>query len=411
MRVLLVHRSYPGQFRYLAAALATIPGCEIVFLTLAEAGCDDLGICRVQYQPTHKASMATHSYVRNLENAVGFGQAAYRSAAQLKASGWEPDIILGHSGWGPTLFLKDIFPRSVLLCYYEWFYRARGSSHGFDPAVPVTPDIEAEVRTKNAGILLDLASCDGGICPTHWQCSQFPAEFRTKIEVLHDGVHTEYFAPKADQPLLLPRVGLELAAGSEVVTYVATGMEPMRGFPQFMEAVSLLQRQRPHCQVIVVGEDRIEYSNPLPDGRTYRQQAMEQHPFDLSRLHFTGRLSLDELRQLFWVSRVHVYLTYPYILSWSMLEAMASGCLVVASDTPPVREFIEHGVNGMLTDFFSPEQLADTVAGMLEDPGATAAMRRRARETILTSYDLQRILPRQVDWLRRAAGHRHRGGS
>lgn len=392
MRILFLHRSFPGQFRYLAPLLAGEN--QIVFLTTAADG-EIPGVRRMQYLPRSRQGNS-HHYVLNLQNALSYGEAAAQAALELKREGFLPDLIIGHSGWGPTLFMKDLFPQAALLCYFEWFYRASGSSHGFNPDTPVTDDNAAEIRMKNAAILTDLCSCDAGISPTVWQRSQFPAEFHKKISVIHDGVDTNYFSPRPVTSRTLPRIGLDLKEAAEVVTYVATGMEPIRGFPQFMEAVSLLQQRRPKCHVVIVGEDRVEYCNPLPGGKTYRQAALEAHPFDLSRLHFTGRLSLEEYRQILYLSSVHVYLTYPYILSWSMIEAMACGCAVVGSDTPPVAEVIENGRNGLLADFFATGELADCIEQLLDQRTLARQIGLAARQTIMDRYDLSGRLKEQL---------------
>jgi len=404
MRILFIHRAFPSQFRYIAEELARDPENQVIFLTTAMEGGEDIpGVRRVGYKPVMPTHGKTHGYVTHLENAVAYGQAAYTVARTLKAQGFVPDVIFGHSGWGPLLFMKDLFPDVPLLSYFEWFYRSKGSTHGFNPDVPVTADMEAEIRTKNVPLLLELTNCDYGICPTYWQRDQFPSEFNSKIKVLHDGVDTTYFHLQAQQKLVIPRINLDLSGAKEIVTYVATGMEPMRGFPQFMEAVSLLQKERPKCHVVVVGTDHVEYGNTLPSGKTYRQLMLETYEYDLSRLHFTGRLSLEEYRQVLWASSVHVYFTYPFILSWSMMEAMSCGCLVIGSNTPPVAEVIKDGVNGLLVEFFAPAQLAKQINDVLDNPDATKELRQAARQTILDFYDLQKLLPEQIAYVKEVA--------
>ena len=375
----------------------------MVFLTATEAGAIP-GVKKVLFKPARQAAPQTHPFLKSVENAVLYGQAAYRSAVQLKKAGFAPDLIYGHSGWGPSLFMGDLFPHTPLVGYFEWFYHARGSSFGFDPREILSGDNEAEIRVKNTPILLDLANCTAGTSPTWWQRSRLPAEFQPKIRILHEGIDTDFFRPNADPQLTLPRLGLDLAAMPELVTYVATGMEPLRGFPQFMEAVEILQKQRPNLHVVVAGEDRVEYGSPLPDGQTYKQAALGRHSFDLARLHFTGRLSVEEYRRVLLASNVHVYLTYPFILSWSMLEAMACGCLVVGSATEPVREVISDQENGFLVDFFSPAALAGKVAEALDHPRHKAVIGKRARETIRSTFDVKTLLPRQLALLQEIAG-------
>jgi glycosyltransferase involved in cell wall biosynthesis len=320
-------------------------------------------------------------------------------AEQLKAQGFVPDVVYGHSGWGSTLFIKDAFPESQLLCYFEWFYHARGSDADFDPSEPLTPDDVARIRIKNSPILVDLYSCDLGLSPTNWQRLQFPPEYHSKITVLHDGIDTAFFQPKPGAKLVLPAVNLDLSHAEEIITYVARGMEPYRGFPQFMEAIALLQQRRPHCHVVVVGEDRVAYGRSLPDAKTYKQLLLEKLPLDLSRLHFTGLLPYGQYLQVLQASSVHIYLTRPFVLSWSMLEAMATGCLLVASDTPPVTEVVRDGVNGLLVNFFSPQEICDRVEEALDNPEKMALIRTKARETILENYDLSKLLTKHLQWI------------
>jgi glycosyltransferase involved in cell wall biosynthesis len=334
-----------------------------------------------------------------LENAVLQGQAVYRLSEQLKAQGFVPDLVYGHSGWGPTLLIKDIFPSSQLLCYFEWFYHAHGSDADFDPSDPLTADDEARIRLKNAPILVDLYSCDRGLAPTYWQRQQFPPEYHNKITVLHDGVDTEFFQPQPGAKLILPRLNLDLRDVPELVTYVARGMEPYRGFPQFIESVALLQQRRPQCHVVIVGENRVAYGKQLPDNQTYKDLMLSKVPLDLNRVHFTGLLPYAEYLQVLQSSSVHIYLTRPFVLSWSMLEALSAGCLVVASRTAPVTEMIQDGVNGLLVDFFSPQEICDRVEEALTHPTSMAPIRVKARETILEHYKLSELLPKHLQWI------------
>jgi glycosyltransferase involved in cell wall biosynthesis len=400
MKILFLHPNFPSQFRNLAIVLGKDPNCQVVFGTNRQEG-EIPGVFKAIYTPSREAAPQTHHYVRNLENAVLTAQAVYRVSEKLKAEGFVPDIVYGHSGWGPTLFMKDIFPKAELLCYFEWFYHAHGSDADFDPNEPLNADDECRIRVKNAPILTDLYSCDRGLSPTNWQRQQFPKEYHSKITVLHDGVDTKYFVPKPDAKLVLPRINLDLSHVEELVTYVGRGMEPYRGFPQFIETVALLQQRRPKCHVVVVGEDRVAYGKNLPDGQTYKKLMLEKlkSSLDLSRLHFTDRLPYNEYLQVLQASSAHVYLTRPFVLSWSMLEVMSAGCLLIASKTSPVLEVIKDGVNGLLVDFFSPQDIANRVEEALNNPQEMKAIRANARETILKHYDLAKLLPQHLQWM------------
>lgn len=398
MRILFLHSNFPAQFRHLATVLAKDPNNQVVFGTRRQEGAIP-GVMKALYHPARDVSPQTHHYVRSLESAILQGQAVCRMAQSLKTNGFEPDIIYGHSGWGPPLFMKDVFPKAKLLCYFEWYYQAHGSDSDFDPSDPLQLDDELRIRIKNAPILLDIASCDRGLSPTHWQRQQFPAELQQKITVMHDGVDTSFFQPSPGAKLVLPTANLDLSHVDELITYVARGMEPYRGFPQFMEAVSIIQKRRPKCHVVVVGEDRVAYGKQLPDGKTYKQQMLETLPLDLSRLHFTGSLPYSQYLQVLQASSVHIYLTRPFVLSWSMLEAMSAGCLVLGSNTAPVTEVIQEGVNGLLVDFFSPTAIADRVDEVFAHPNRMADLRATARETIQTRYDLAKLLPQHLHWI------------
>ena len=399
MKILFLHPNFPAQFRHLATVLGQDKRNTVVFATNRREG-SILGVNKVIYEKSRTARPETHHYVRPLENAVLEAQGVYRVAQKLKDQGFYPDIVYGHSGWGPTLFMKDIFPKATLLCYFEWFYNAYGSDASFDPSDPINADDEARIRIKNAPILLDLATCDRGLSPTGWQRAQFPKEFHSKIKVHHDGIDTNYFKPLPDAKLFLPRINLDLTEAEEIVTYVARGMEPYRGFPQLIETIAILQKKRPQCHFVIVGKNRVAYGKSLPDGKTYKEAMLEKFPLDMSRVHFTDLLPYDEYLQVLQASSVHIYLTRPFVLSWSMLEALSTGCLIVASDTACVTEAIEDNVNGLLVNFFDTQQICDRVIEALDNPAKMAEIRANARKTILEGYDLAKLLPQHLQWVK-----------
>jgi glycosyltransferase involved in cell wall biosynthesis len=264
---------------------------------------------------------------------------------------------------------------------------------GFDPADPITPDTAPRLRTKNLGNLLALDTADLGQCPTQWQKSVYPRRYQPILNVLHEGIDTQVVKPDPQARLIVADKNVEFSAGEEIVTYVARNLEPYRGFPSFMRSLPKVLAARPNARVIIVGGDEVSYGARLPKGQTYRQQMLAElaDTVDLSRVFFLGKIPYAAFVKVLQISRAHVYLTYPFVLSWSMLEAMAAGCLLVASRTSPVEEVIHHGGNGLLVDFFSPEQIADRVVESLEDPQAFASLRRNARQTIIDRYDLQSI--------------------
>jgi glycosyltransferase involved in cell wall biosynthesis len=391
----------------MAAALGADPAHQVVFATMNERPEWKIsGVHKVVFSLPELPEQE-HHLVRNFQETALKGEAMYKACKDLRRKGFVPDIMVGHSGWGTTMFLRDAFPESALLCYFEWFYRSTGADSDFDPDDPLSEAGHLNVRVRNAPILLDLEACHAGYTPTHWQRSQFPSEFRRKIAVRHDGVDTRYFTPAPGMRLALPT--LDLSLHEEIVTYATRGMEPYRGFPQFMRSLPLLLERRPRCHVVIAGDDRICYGKKLPKGQTWKKRMLQELDLDMERVHFTGSLPYKDYKRLLQASSAHVYLTRPFVLSWSLLEAMACGCLVVASDTQPVREVIQDGRNGLLTDFFDPEAIADRVAEALERREDLAPLRRAARRTVQQRFDLRALLPRHLAMLHEVS-RRHRPG-
>jgi len=402
MRFLFLHPNFPSQHGPFASYLGRQPGNEVVFMTNVERG-ELPGVRRIVYQLGREPKKETHHYLRGMELSVLHGQAAFRTAIALRNTGWIPDVIFGHSGWGSTLYMKDVFPGRPLLCNFEWFYHAHGSDSDFDPSEPLTADDEVRIRTKNPAILMDLVACESGVVPMQWQKKQFPPEFNGKLGVLHEGIDTDYHQPDPEAKLVLPRVNLDLSQAKEIVTYVSRGFEPYRGFPQVVEALARILERRPEAHIVLVGEDRAAYGRKAPDGKTWKQVALEKTPLDPARAHFTGPLTTAEYRKVLQSSSAHIYLTRPFVLSWSCMEAMSAGCALVTSRTAPVEEVVEHGVNGLMVDFFQPQQTADAVCAILENPGQFTSMRAKARETIVSRYAIRDLWPRRQAWMRHHA--------
>jgi glycosyltransferase involved in cell wall biosynthesis len=402
VRILFAHLNYPAQFRTLAGFLGQDPHNEVVFLTMNEnPGWNIPGVRKVVFVPDGEAFPEGCVMSTKFWKASRKAYGALRAAMELRRQGFVPDVICGHSGWGATMFLRDVFPESAFIGYFEWFYDSASADMRFS-GQPLTLDARVEVRSNNIPILMDLQSCSRGICPTRWQLEQFPAEFRSKISVIHDGVDTDFFSPNPDEKMVLP--GLDLSAAAEVVTYATRGMEPYRGFPQFLTAAVEVVKRRPQCHVVIGGEDRSCYGLPPAPGKTWKQVLMEQLKPDPERIHFVGSLPYGQYRTLLRASSVHVYLTRPFVLSWSFLEALSCGCLVVASDTEPVREVAVDGHNALFTDMRSPAAIADTIVRALENRDNFGKIREQARQTIVDRYDVRRVLPLQVQALKSVLG-------
>jgi glycosyltransferase involved in cell wall biosynthesis len=315
-----------------------------------------------------------------METAILHGQATARTMLQMKRAGFTPDVILAHPGWGETLFAKDIYPDARLVHFCEWYYAASGADVGFDAEFPSTIDDHARIRAWNALHALNLTHCDAAVTPTQWQRSRHPEVFHHKIAVQHEGIDVERLGPDTHASVLTPS-GALLRAGDPVITYVARNLEPYRGFHVFMRALEQIQRLHPNVHAVIVGGDGVSYGGVPRDARTWRERLLREVNLDPARTHFLGRVPYDTYVRVLQISAVHVYLTYPFVLSWSMLEAMACGALVIGSDTAPVREVLRDGENGLLTPFFDVDAIARSVCGALEQPARHAAMRRRARLT------------------------------
>jgi glycosyltransferase involved in cell wall biosynthesis len=402
VRLLFVHQNFPGQYRHLAPHLAAQPGNEVVAVgekanvlrqRPAMAGVKLLG-----YDVPRLDPVKITTFNAAVQRAIHRGRTVARGAAALRRSGFRPDVIFTHLGWGEGLFLKDIFPEARVLLYCEFYYRRHGGDVGFDPEFPANLESILRLRVMNAPLLMSLDASDWGYAPTRWQQAQFPKPYAERMTVLHDGIDTDLVKEQPGARFQVPGSSATLSREDEVITYIARNFEPYRGFHVFMRAIPEIQKRRPKARIVMVGGDEVSYSPRLPSGETYRGRLMREmkDKIDFSRVTILGRLPYDQYLQLLRVSSAHVYLTYPFVLSWSLIEALSAGCAVVASRTPPVEEVIADGENGLLAGFFSTEEIAARIDELLRNPERTREMRLRARKTA-ERYDLRRIcLPAQV---------------
>lgn len=394
-RVLFIHQNFPGQFRHIAGCLTGRADFDIKAIG-RDAAPGLKGVQLIRYRLHRDAARGIHPYARPLEDGVLHGQAVARKLVDLRDAGWVPDVVVAHPGWGESLYVKDVFPRTRLIHFCEYFYRGQGADVGFDPTDEVTLNDLARIRSRNALHLLALDACDAGICPTRWQHSLHPSEYHAKLHVIHEGIDTDRLRPDPDAFFDLPG-GRRLTRADEVVTYVARNLEPYRGFPQFMRALSQLQQQRPQTHAIIVGGDDVSYGSRPKDAANWREKMLREVPLDPARTHFTGKLPYIRYIKVLQVSSAHVYLTYPFVLSWSVLEAMACGCVVVGSDTAPVREVIRDGVNGYLTDFFDAGVLGARIDAALQTLPEHAAVRHRAQLDVVQGYETKRGVRAYLD--------------
>lgn len=382
MRILVIHQNFPGQFGHLTKAWASRPGWDVRGLGSETApglpGFNKL----IRYKLARKPHAHQHPYLRQMEAATLHGQAAVRAMLHLKKQGFVPDAIVAHPGWGETLYAKDVFPDARLIHFCEWYYDAEGADLNFDPEFPLTFDDRARIRTWNALHTLNLVNCDVGVAPTHWQKSRHPEIFHDKIVVQHEGIDTENLGPDPMATITTPS-GLMLKAGDPVITYVARNLEPYRGFHVFMRALEKIQKEHKTCHAVIVGGDAVSYGKRPKDAANWREHMLNEVKLDPTRTHFMGKLPYAQYVNVLRVSAAHVYLTYPFVLSWSLLEAMACGTQIVASDTAPVREAIRDcGKSGVLVDFFDVLGTASASVRALEQSAKSTTPRKFFRGVV-----------------------------
>lgn len=403
VRILFIHQNFPAQFQHLAPALMA-RGHQVFALT-AESNQQVSNIPTAQYRfKPHAYDPNALGLAKTYAGMADRGQTVARACAQIgKRDGFEPDVVVGHIGWGETLFLKEVWPKTRVLLYSEFFYNPRDALQTFDPEFP-QDDLATRlwVASRQAHLLQALYGADAYLTPTHWQASGFPGHLRPHMSVIHDGIDTARLTPDTFARVTLPGTTRSFGKGDEVVTFVSRTLEPYRGYHVFMRALPAVLAARPKAHVVIAGGDDGGYGLSPPKGTTWRQKYFDEVAgrLDLSRVHVMGRVPFDTFTALMCVTRVHAYLSYPFVLSWSMLQAMSCGALVVGSRTPPVEEVIADGVNGRLVDFFDIEGWSAALIAALADAEKDDALREAARRTIVERYDLQtRCLPQQVSFV------------
>jgi len=405
MKILFIHQNFPGQFKFLAPALVA-RGHKVAATTMQNVGEGSWqGIQLHQFKPSKGTAKDVHAWAAETETKIIRGEACFRCCVELRERGYTPDAIIAHPGWGEALFIKNVWPKAKLGIYCEFHYAIEGTDIGFDPEFPrLDPGDACRVQMKNVNNLVHFEFADAGISPTKWQASTFPERFKKKITVIHDGIDTEGVAPIRDAMISL-RNGLKINRDDEIVTFVNRNLEPYRGYHIFMRALPEILRRRPKAKILMVGGDDVSYGARPPEGEKWKEIFIKEvrpkiSDEDWARVFFLGHVSYQHFIPLLQVSTVHVYLTYPFVLSWSLLEAMSVGCAIVASNTQPVREAIRHNDTGRLVDFFDIDGLANEVCSLLEDPAARRKLGANARALVKKAYDLKTVcLPKQIAWV------------
>ena len=400
MNLLFIHQNFPGQYRYLAPSI--VRGGHNVLAISSRMDVQMEGIKILNYDAPQQHASGTHRFLEKLEEAVIRGERVAELALRLKQSGFTPDAICVHPGWGESLYLRDVWADAPQLHYCEFYFNSFSGPSQFRTREDVGLDHLFGLRTRNSLLLLSLNDCDAGVTPTEWQHVQYPKVFQSKIAVTHDGINVNLCRPSAEAVLPLPS-GRVLSRSDRVITYVSRNLEPARGFPEFIRSVALLQQHEPDTEIVVIGGDEVSYGPPLPAGQTWREKMLREVDINQERVHFLGKVPYQNYLSAIQVSSVHVYLTVPYVLSWSLLEAMSAGCIIVGSDTAPMREVIQDGFNGFLVDFFDWNSLALQVVEALRRRDELDNLRVAARETVRERYSLARCLPQQTALIERLA--------
>jgi glycosyltransferase involved in cell wall biosynthesis len=398
MNYLFIHQNFPGQYRHLVLHLAEQPGNEVCFLTQPNEN-SMAGVRKITYPKDGRGPVNCHAYSSEIDRAICTGATVADVCKRLREDGFKPDLIVGHGGWGETMFVKDVFPDTPVLANFEFYYHAHGVDVNFDPEFLSIFNEPSRLRTRNGITLLAFQAADWGHSATHWQRSLHPPEIQARISVLHEGVDTDVARPHPQAIFTLPG-GRPLTRKNEVLTYVARNLEPYRGFHVFMRALPRLLRRRKKLEVVIVGGDGVSYGAPPPPRSTFKEMMLRElgSSLDLTRVHFLGQIEYHAYLNLLQVSSVHTYLTYPFVLSWSFVEAMACGCLIIGSSTAPVLEVLRDGINGFAVDFFAHQQLSDRIEAVLDQQNELGRIRQAARDTAVRQFDLKRfLLPR---WLR-----------
>ena len=395
--VLFVHSNFPAQFRDLAASLVErgVPCFAIGYEHAPGAP----GVNLVRYRLPRGTGKDVFPLAVRAEADLLRGRSALEAARWLKNQGHEPDVIVGHPGWGETSLLRHIFPDVKQVLLSEFYYHGRDSDIDFDPEFD-SGDEEGLIRgmAKNAVMAMSLAEADAIVAPTAFQASRLPRGLRDRVRVIHEGVDVDHIRPGPAEPFALPD-GRVLAPGGPVITHVNNQLEPMRGLHIFARALPRLLDEIPNVQVLIFGEEKTRgYGGEAPDGMTWKQAIFQplEARLDPARVHFLGRTTHERMLAALRLSTAHVYYTYPFVLSWSLVEAMASGCYVVGSDTAPLHDAIEDGVSGRLLPFFDVDALSETLIAACRSPGASAPLRAAARETAVAKFNRAKG---RADWL------------
>ena len=419
MNILFIHQNFPAQFKYLAPALS-LKGHNVKALLINNSSRnsrsnvnlsdnDKLPSCYQNvelsyYVVNRSTSQSIHPWCNDFETKVIRAEASYKAFKILRNRGFVPDLVIAHHGWGEAMFVKEVWPSTTLSLYCEFFYQVKGADFRFDPEFPETEDSVCRIQLKNLNHLFHCNQADAAISPTKWQASTFPSPFKEKISVIHDGIDTKILAPDKSSNLVINNAR-KFTSEDEIITFVNRNLEPYRGFHIFMRSLPDLLRRKPNANIFVVGGASVSYGQAAPKGQSWKEIFINEvrssvPDEDWSRVYFLGQIPYEYFINLLQISSVHVYFTYPFVLSWSLLEAMSIACPIVASNTKPLLEVIKHNYNGRLIDFFDVSGLTEEIIYLLDNPKEARRLGNNARKFAIDNYDLNSVcLPKQIEWV------------
>ena len=405
MKILFIHQNFPGQFKFLAPALRE-KGYSVNALCLGKSNTQtiDNGVNIFYYQINKSTTKDIHPYVSDFETKVIRGEACYLKAIEIKKNGFCPDLIITHHGWGESMFLHHVWPKAKIGLYCEFFYKISGADVGFDKEFEPNDLYDRNrIQLKNINNYVHFENAEKGISPTFWQASTFPSFFKKNITVIHDGIDTRYLKPNQHASLIINKT-INLSSKDEIITFVNRNLEPYRGYHIFMRSLPKILKERPNAKILIVGGNGVSYGKKAPDGNTWKNIFYNEIKSNLTtsetkRIFYLGNIPYQYYISILQISSVHVYLTYPFVLSWSLLEAMSIGCAIVASNTSPLQEVITDNVNGLLFDFFDFNQLSNLVIKLLKKPSLRNDLGNNARDFASKNYDIKLCLEKQIDWI------------
>jgi glycosyltransferase involved in cell wall biosynthesis len=415
MNILLIHQNYPAQFRHIAPELVKAGHSVVALRCTSKAKgisvANDNGVKIVSVPAARGSAAGIHPWLIDIESKCIRGEAILHAALQLRQEGFSPDVIWAHPGWGESLFVKKVWPAAVLKLYCEFYYQDQGADSNFDPEFDrgLPPEIsQSRLLIKNVNQLLNMNQADSGLSPTAWQKSSYPESFQNKITVVHDGIDTQIVRPNSSAKFVFQSGSGQrrvLTRADKVITFVNRNLEPYRGYHVFMRSLPAILARHSTVQVVLVGGEGVSYGEAAPKGTSwaeiYRKEVFPKlTEAQKARVHFVGQIPYASYLDLLQISSVHVYLTYPFVLSWSLLESMAAGCAVLASRTGPLLDVIDDGKNGRLFEFFDVESLVDQSLYLLQNSDEAEAMGKVARSTVVERFDLKTVcLPAISNWL------------